>query len=210
MDRYKKFLVSSDDSQLKNVNGFPAVFSREENVQFSNSNEPDIQYEETSHFLIVTSKSRDSAMYPSTSNFVVNLENEYRNVRSIELIQAIFPDKSSVTQQPYLLLQIDEIEDVMDSPDNAIRNSFAFLCTNTATEPGFFITIDRSVHENTPKVYKDLRSSLNRLSIRLVDPTGNLFSFGNPVDPFDKLYQTTFIFKIVTVEKSRMKNRAVF
>lgn len=189
---------------------FPQAFSKDVNRPLSTLSEPDIEYEESHHYLVVTSKSRNATIYPSTSNFQLQLDKEYRNIRSIELIQAIFPDKSSVTQQPYLLLQIDEFSDVMDSPDNTIRNSFAFLCTNTANEPGFFITVDRSVHENTPKVYKDLRSNLNRLTLRLVDPDGALFSFGSPVDPFDKLYQTTFVFKIVTVEKRRIVNRAVF
>lgn len=192
------------------MSDFTKAFSKDSNTPFSTITEPEIEYEELHHYLVVTSKSRNSTVYPSTSNFQVTLDKEYKNIKSIELVQAIFPDKSSVTQQPYLLLQIDEIDDVMDSPDNTIRNSFAFLCTNTANEPGFFITVDRSVHENTPKVYKDLRSSLNRMTLRLVDPDGNPFSFGSPVDPFDKLYQTTFVFKVVTVEKRRIVNRAIF
>lgn len=189
---------------------FKNVFSKENNPQFSEISEGGIEYEEKESFLFITSRSRNTTMYPSTSNYSIDLDNEYRNIRSIELVQAIIPDKGNVTQEPYLLLQINEIDNVMDSPDNMISKSFAFLCTNTATEPGYFITIDRSVHENTPKIYKDLRSSLSKLTLRLVDSSGNQFSFGNPVNPLDKLYQTTFIFRIVTLEKKRFSNKATF
>jgi hypothetical protein len=189
---------------------FKTVFSNENNFQYSESTEGSIEYEEKEEYLIVTSKSRNVTQFPSTSSFSVELDNEFRNIRSITLVQAILPDKGNVTQEPYLLLQINEIDNVMESPDNIIQKSFAFLCTNTATEPGYFITIDRSVHENTPKVYKDLKSSLSRLTLRLVDSTGTTFNFGNPVNPLDKAYQTTFVFKITTVEKKRLINKATF
>lgn len=189
---------------------FKNVFSKENNSQLSELTEGGIQYEEKESFLIITSRSRNTTMFPSTSNFSIDLDNEYKNIRSIELVQAIIPDKGDVTKEPYLLLQVNEIDNVMDSPDNIISKAFAFLCTNTATEPGFFISIDRSVHENTPKIYKDLKSSLSKLTLRIVDSAGNQFSFGNPVDPLDKLYQTTFIFRIVTIEKKRFSNKATF
>lgn len=186
------------------------TFPLSQDTQFSELIEPGIEYQEKEAYLIVTSKSRDITLFPSSSNFSVELNDEYRNIRSIELIQAIIPDKGNVTQEPYLLLQINEIDNVMDSPDDVIRKSFAFLCTNTATEPSYFISIDRSVHENTPKIYTNLKASLSKMTLRIVDSTGNIFSFGSPVDPKDKLYQTTFIFKIVTVEKKRLSNKAAF
>ena len=188
------------------TNSFPLA----QDTQFSEITEPGIEYQDKESYLIITSKSRDTTLYPSSSNFSVELNDEYRNIKSIELIQAIIPDKGAVTQEPYLLLQINEIDNVMDSPDDIIRKSFAFLCTNTATEPDHFISIDRSVHENTPKIYSNLRASLSKMTIRIVDSNGNVFSFGSPVDPKDKLYQTTFIFKIVTVEKKRLLNKATF
>lgn len=189
-----------------NTNAFPLL----KDINFSEITEPGIEYQEKESYLIVTSKSRDATLYPSSSNFSVELQDEYRNIRSIELVQAIIPDKGNVTQEPYLLLQINEIDNVMDSPDDVIRKSFAFLCTNTATEPDYFITIDRSVHENTPKVYSNLRASLSKMTLRVVDSNGNVFNFGSPVDPKDKLYQTTFVFRVVTVEKKRLINKAAF
>ena len=66
-------------------------------------------------------------MYPSPNSYVIDLPREYKNIKSIELLDATIPDKNNVTRQPYLVLNIKEINDVIDSIDPVLNQAFAVL-----------------------------------------------------------------------------------
>jgi hypothetical protein len=194
-------------------NNFQNVYTPQFNEQYSVKQEKDIRYEEVYYYLAVSSKDRNTTDYPDVNKYTINLPKEYKNISSIELIQAIIPDQNQVTKEPYLLLKIDELEDVMASTDRNISDAFAILqLAPPTTSPHGFIQIDKRIHENTVKYYRIPKASLTRMTISITDYLGALFDFGNDSTPIDKKLQNTFVFKITCLEKTRseLNHRNVF
>lgn len=203
-NRYSDNLfIESNQNQLNNQN-YDLVYKNESNTQYSVSQEPELQYQKKVHYLTISSKDRNVTAYPNVNHYTIQFPNEFKNIHSIELIQAIIPDQNDVQDEPYLLLQIDEIQDVMVSNDKNISNSFAILQLAAPTRSGTFIQIDRRIHEYTVKYYDTPKAYLSKMTITILDSTGAPFDFGTDTpSPPNKSFQNTFIFKIVTLEKQR-------
>jgi hypothetical protein len=211
--RYQPQIYQEQNSKAYDQNSYNNVYNPQFNEQLSTSQEPDIVYEKTEHYLTVSSRDRDLSTYPNVNKYVINFPREFKNISTIELIQAIIPDANNVTQEPYILLIIDELEDVMVSTDRHISDAFAILQPCAPTTAGGFIQIDKRIHENVVKYYKAPKASLGRMSISLVDYNGTLFDFGaDATDLPTKALQNTFVFKIVCLEKQRaqLNHRNVF
>lgn len=185
-------------------NNFQTVFTTNSNIPFSIQQEPDIEYEKKTHYIFVTSKNRDKTLFPNISHYTVEFPQEFKNIHSIELIQGIIPNVNNVTQEPYLLLKLEEIRDVMVSNDPDISEAFAFLTmASPCTSDGSFIALDKKIHENTPKIYNTPKASLQKLTISVTKHDGTLFDFGADTSPPNKSIQHTFVFQIITLEKKR-------
>jgi len=203
-DRYNPNALQEFNNQNFGRNNLQNVFNAETNAQFSVNQEPDMQYSRIEYFLKVSSADRDPSIYPSSSNFVIDLPKEYKNVSSVELIQAIIPDKNSVTSEPYLLLKIDELDKhPMDALDRATSDAFALLLlTDPPLVPGSFISVDPKIHENTVLYYPTTpKAKLSKMTIKVNDVDGNVFDFGGSGST-SKGTQVTFIFKIVQSERN--------
>lgn len=202
-NRLGKGQVSEYNDRKYERNDFEKVYSPNFNQKYSISVEPTIEYEEKVYYLTVSSKDRNISFDPLVNNYIVHFPNEFKNIYSIELIQAIIPAKNNVESEPYLLLQIEEIKDVMISSDSNISNSFAMLLLAPPTTPGGFIQIDNRIHENTVFNFTTPKASLSKMSISIKDSNGNLFDFGVNSNTFNKNMQNTFIFKIIIGQKKR-------
>lgn len=201
-NRYTRPNTDESNKHQYNSNDFRTVFSNNFNQQLSISQEPDILYEKRDNYLIVSSADRDVSTYPSSSNFVINLEKEYKNVHSVELIQAIVPDQNSVTDEPYLLLKVKEFETTMDSNNKSIYDSFAILQICQPTIPGSFLQIDKRIFENVTLTYRTPKANLSKITISITDVEGNIFDFGGS-GTTTKDYQNLFVFKITTLDTER-------
>ena len=204
-EHYNRYTRSSIDESNKfnyTSNDFTAVFSGNSNEQLSVSQEPDIKYKTRDHYLIVSSADRDTSTYPSSSNFVINLDKEYKNIHSVELIQAIVPDQNSVTEEPYLLLKVKEFDNTMDSNNKQVYESFAILQVCSPTVPGSFLQIDKRIFENVTLNYRTPKANLSKLTISITDANGNIFDFGGS-GTTTKDYQSLFVFKITTLDTER-------
>lgn len=171
-------------------------------MNLSVQQEPDIEYQELENFLVVTSKTRNLTSYPKSNYYSTELTKEYKNIKSIELIQAIIPDKNSITLEPYILLNIDELENVMDSKDIFIEKSFAILQLNKPVTTGGFIEIRQKIHEQVILNFVTPKAKLSKMTITLTNCDGVPFEFGGD-GTITKDYQTTFIFRVITLEKKR-------
>jgi hypothetical protein len=192
------------NSQDYDRNNFQNVFTTNSNIPFSIQQEPDIEYEKKTHYIFVTSKNRNQTLFPNISRYTIEFPQEFKNIHSIELIQGIIPNVNNVTQEPYLLLKLEEIRDVMVSNDPDISEAFAFLTmASPCTSDGSFIALDKKIHENTPKIYDTPKASLQKLTISITKHDGTLFDFGSDTNPPNKSIQHTFVFQIVTLEKKR-------
>ncbi len=183
-------------------NNYTNNFSENANRQFSVEQEPSIEYKKRNNYLTICSKDRDLTVYPKSTQFVIDLNKEYRNITSIELITAIIPDQGSVQQEPFLLLNIKELDVLNDSNNKQISDSFAMLQLTPPTVSGTFIQIDKRTFENTTLEYHTPKSRLSRMSISITDLDGSIFNFGGD-GTIDKDYQCVFVFKIITLDTDR-------
>lgn len=211
-NRYTKVQLDSNNVSNFDQNNRTVVFNKESNAQYSVIQEPKIEYQTKDSFLVVSSHDRDHNVYPSTSSYQIQFQKEYKNVTSIELIQAIVPNQNNVDEEPYLVLQIDEVNEVMDSNDDTISKGFALMGLVPSSGP--FLYLDKCIHENTVKNYVQPKASLDRMTIHIRKYDGSLFDFGSDTPPpnKNKNRQTTFIFKVQTMEKTRasLNHRNVF
>jgi hypothetical protein len=213
--RYSKFPSSTfaeSNAEEFQMNSYKTNHT-DPHISLSSTSEPNIEYEKRTSFLTISSRDRDASLYPSVSKYMITFPMEIKNVESVELIQAILPDKNNVTSEPYLLLKIDEMEDVMISNDRNVSDAFAILQLSSPVTPGGFIQMDRKIHENVIKYYKTPKASLSKMTISVTDYAGNLFNFGtdNTNSP-EKALQNTFVFRIESLEKKRsaLNHRNVF
>lgn len=211
-NRYQRQPYSEYNVGNYNNNQYTDVYSQQFNKKLSVDQEPTIEYVETTKYLTVSSKDRDQNLYPNVNRYVIHFPMEFKNISSIQLIQAIIPDKKNVQKEPYLLLKIDELEDVMVSVDKNVSDAFAMILMAPPIVSNAFITMDKSVHENTIKYYSTPKASLSKMTITVTDAYGNPFDFGNDTTPIDKELQNTFVFKVTTMEKktSSISQRNVF
>ncbi len=174
-----------------------------DDIQLSLLHENDISYMERTDYIVVSSKDRDINNYPSPSHYVVKLPSDFKNVHRIEVVNGVFPDKNNVTREPYLLLKIDELENVMVSNNPQIANSFALLHMAAPIAPGYFINVDKKTFEHVVLNFKTPKASLSKLTLSITDCNGDLFNFGDDSGGPLKELQNMFVLKIVTLEKSR-------
>lgn len=187
-------------------NNYPDVYEPIE--QLSIIQEPDIKYELTEHFLSVTSSARGDSQ-PLHFNFYINLPRVYENVVKVEMISATFPNSSGITNQPYLVYDIDEINciDFIISDHNT--SGFAVLPIKPST--GAFINPELGCMFHTSYSPKQAKK-LARLTIKIKDVNGNLYDFGFPNGTTDILKQNSFLLKIITqdTDRSILKSRNVY
>ena len=203
------------ESNIRNYesNSYSNAYNPTFNQQLSVQQESKVEYEEVVKYITISSKDRDVDIYPSVSRYSVAFNTELKNIISIELVQAMIPDKNDVLEEPYLLLKIEELEDVMISNDRNISDSFAILQLAPPTTTGGFIMIDKRIHENTVKYFRIPKASLNKMTVTISDAYGTPFDFGSdsPSPPI-KALQNTFVFRVVILEKKRnvLEHRNVF
>ncbi len=167
------------------------------------------------HPIIIDSRDRDRSIFPNTNEFVVKFDNNgdgnipqnYRNIQSIELIQAILPQTvlNSTTGVPYITLEIDEVRDTIQGTNTHLRNAFAFLSPQDV-----YGTKHLSCKFYRPAIrYFDAPlSSLNKFTIQLRHPDGSLYDFGTDTasgNAVNEDVQTMFYFVIHTIEAKHNK-----
>ena len=212
-DRYSKPNFQQSNFDSFDVNRYDKVYTQENNAQLSTKQEPNIEYENKELYLSVSSRDRNTSDYPNVNSYLVDLPYEIKNIYSIELLQAIIPDVDALANQPYLLLKIDELEDVMISNDRNISDAFAIL---QLSPPSYgFIQLDKRIHENTVKYYQTPKAVLSRMTINITNYEGTLIDFGADLLPNGKpnpILQNTFIFKVITQERNRnlIQHRNIF
>jgi len=200
--RYDNFNVSEYNNGRFNNKDYEQSMSQDFNKQLSLTQEPNITYIENIEYFTVSSRDRDVIAYPKSSSFTVDLRKEYKNIRSVELIQCIIPDKNNVQSEPYLLLKIDQLQGAIESIDGNISDSFAILQLTRPVVSGRFITVDKSTFEHIHLFYKTPKASLSKMSINLYNYDGINFDFGGD-GVIDIEYQIIYIFKIVTLDTDR-------
>lgn len=164
------------------------------------------------HVVIIDSRDRDRTVYPAPSYYIValnatnttakpHLSRGFKNVLTVEVLEITLPLAGTSTtpfdRHPYLLLQIDELDNTLDGTNTTLRKSIAKIYPKD-------IRGDDWVHMtlNYRKIYnRNTLGNLNKLTVRIVDPDGNLFDFGadNGGSP-NKFLQNALTLRITTLE----------
>ena len=167
------------------------------------------------NYVSIDSRDRDRAAYPNSNQFRVLFEPSdsyigastgirYKNIHSIELKSITVPNTNAVLDLPYLIVTIDELKGrrVMTGTNITLDNAFAKIHLLETTTAFARNTNDYGL----PLEYKFKQaplSWLNSLSISILAPDGTPFNFGTDMAtglPVNELLQTSFVFKITTLE----------
>lgn len=140
-------------------------------------------------YVTINSADRDRAKWPSTSNYCIKLTDDepgqpngvigkrYRNIQSVKLLSATVPNIPTALEEPYLLLQIDEVDGMYDAASRASQNAFTKLYFKPTL--GKFLRIDKGVGDPLQRVYWPTpKASIDRLTISIRTYDGDVFDFG--------------------------------
>jgi len=167
-------------------------------------------------YMIVNGFDRDWNKQPERFRVVADVNNgalqeRYRNVRSISIKRAIIPQEiiencawNHVTKTsfnhsfsfsfPYVLITIDEIANVFDGTNDAVRRSFCQMILDkhyrTANGRGFIVLL--AMQDEKKLFYPTPLSGLPKLSISVRKPNGELFNTSRDDYRITKIEYETF------------------
>ena len=161
-----------------------------------------------SDYVTINSADRDRKKWPSTSNFCIKFVDDepgqpngvvgkrYRNVQSVKLLSGVVPNTNNVLDEPYLLLQINEIEGMYDAASRPSQNAFTKLYFKPS--PGKFLRLDKGVGDPLTKVYWPTpKATIDRFTVSIRTYDGDVFDFGtDDGDEPDPELQITFTLEI--------------
>lgn len=180
---------------------YNTVYSKEFNEQLSLRQEPEIQYETREHYINITSSARDTTNQALHYNYYIQLDKEkYKNVIKVEMLSAFFPNSANITDEPYLVFDIEELNCIDFFNGDKNNNGFAVLPIKPTT--GAFIVPDFGCIYHTVYFPRPAKS-LTRLTIKIRDINGNLYDFGSPNGSTSTALQNGFQLKITTEEVNR-------
>lgn len=122
------------------------------------------------HYLAIDSRFRDKTAYPNAWNYVVNFDNVFRNVISVELVYAVF---EKVGTEQYVNLCIEELTPNVQSNSNYIKSSF----TQLPIVPNIYRAFQ--IYDNTKfksiKIFQKPLAKFHKMTIRFLNPDGNVY-----------------------------------
>lgn len=163
-------------------------------------------------YLSIDSSDRDRSKYPNPFKYTIHFTgssdqqnvtgHRYKNIHSIELISAMLPNVSEIKDEMYIILHIEELQEIgFDSSNTCLKGSFAKLAMNDSSNPNFlFLDADNS-RPLKRVFYPTQKASLDKLTITLKRPNGEIINLGPDSDPDlppIKDIQNTFTFAIIT------------
>ncbi len=164
-----------------------------------------MEYKRVSEVINVSSKDRDITLFPSPSRYNISFINTvgktFKNIESIRLLSATFPDINNITQEPYLVLQIEEVENSGMYGSNSVLNNGSFLVQlDRAISTGYFLNTKTDICKSIINTYSTPLRELSKMSITITDESGNLFNFGTDSGSPSKSRQHLLSFEIIRLE----------
>jgi hypothetical protein len=195
-------------------------------TQISNSAEQFLnpraeKVKEVQKYLSINSSDRDWALEPLRYKYSIHslgdssgdLQRRYRNIESIAVGRVVIPEEIIENHSfnhdfsfayPYLILQIDEFNDVYDGTNDNVRKAFSMLifdaCYKAPNGRGYIIL--KPIQNEKKRFYPVPLSSLGKLSVSLLKPNGQLLNKSSDAYKilkveFDQVLHAQY-FKIIT------------
>lgn len=163
-------------------------------------------------YLSIDSTDRDRSKYPNPFKYTIHFTgssdqqnvtgHRYKNIHSVELISAMLPNVTEIKDEMYIILHIEELQEIgFDSSNSCLKGSFGKLAMSDSSNPNFlFLDYDNS-RPLKRIFYPTQKASLDKLTITLKKPNGEIIDLGPDSDPDSppiKDIQNTFTFCITT------------
>lgn len=179
---------------------YDSVSRRADNTQHSLIQEPEGNYQEQVDYLFISSEMRSSN--ETHYDYIVKLKESFKNVKSVELVSAVIPNKHStdILNEGVLLLDVEELNFIKTPLNKDLKIFNSLVIKSPTKEVGGFVVCELGTLLNVKKCFTS-PTFLNRLSIKIRKSTGELFDFGSSSSNNDKDYQNYFVFKIITEVK---------
>lgn len=166
-------------------------------------NPRNVQTKEIEKYISINSADRNWDLEPLRYRYAVNslgenndLQRRYRNIEYIAVGKVVIPeevfDKATTTNQnmktffnydfsfayPYLILKIDEFDNVYDGTNDNVRKAFSKLIYHRSYKApnGRGYIILKPMQKEKKRFYPTPLSSINKLSISLLKPNGDLLN----------------------------------
>ncbi len=158
---------------------------------------------EIEKFLSINSVDRNWSLEPLRYRYSINslgnnndLQSRYRNIESISVGKVVIPEeiieRTTTTNQnlkqffnydfsfayPYLILRIDEFDNVYDGTNDTVRKAFSKLIYHRSYKApnGRGYIILKPIQKEKKKFYPTPLSSIGKLSISLLKPNGDVLN----------------------------------
>lgn len=165
------------------------------------------------YYVSIDSRDRDRTINPNPNEYKIhfsggdgvkgaNVNRRFKNVLGLELLSATLPNVNDISDEIYVLLELDGLEtDVHDATNTEVCNAFSKMqFTPTSSK---FVRLDTDLSMPLHVEFYQEIASLKNFTIKLKKNDGSLFDFGidtlPPLDPNPDL-QNSFTFKVVTRE----------
>ena len=165
------------------------------------------------HSVFISSRDRDRDIHPNTNEFIVHfngsgtgngaiIEESYKNIESIELVQCVLPQSViGVTGVPYLTLEIPELDNTFKGTNSTLSKAFGYLSPQDIYGTTHLST---KFYRRCKKVFYPPKASLGKITLRFRQPNGELFDFGTDTasgNPVNEDVQVLLYFDIHTIER---------
>lgn len=211
MQKGDEVVVKQYEDLGESSKAYPDTFSERPFLQLPQSN---LILNPVPFYISIDSRDRNRDSWPQTNHYRVPLVtsstnpnvkstgDRLKNIYSIDLLSCVVPNSPGLFDQPYLLLQIDEIDGLYDAANTPSTRALTKLYFREASPGGTFLRLDKGVGDPTRRIYWPApRASLEQLTISFRNYDGTLFDFGPdttiPTDPNTEL-QTTITLEIRT------------
>jgi len=161
------------------------------------------------HNIVIRSSDRDLTQYPNPNEYKI-VTKDYKEIVEFELTGGILPFVEDINLEPYILVQINEFKQNLESSNKILDDTFSILqLAGPVTPTSPFINIDKRISEQTVLKLQTPQAKLETITIKIKKWDGTLFDFGTDSAtgnyPFNPALQNLFTFKITTIEQDFQK-----
>lgn len=178
------------------------------------------KYQFRTYYVNIDSNDRNRVIWPDSGNFEVrfdgggggyvgaNVSRAFKNVYSVELVDAVYPNVNSVANNMYLFICCPELSDgigMMESTNNGTSKILAKLLP--ANILGSFVQTLYNEPEITKIVFPTEGKRLDKMTIEYRTNTGALFQFcgtagaNDPASATVPTLQTSLTLRIVVRDR---------
>lgn len=205
----KKFI--SNEKKMNKLDNYQNQFSIPEKLDYNQNINP-CNVCEQNVYIICNSRDRDVTKFPFHDYFQVEFSQPLKNIKEIKCQHVTLPNLNYFEFEPFLFLQVPEIDQLFGGSQNFYSNMFAQILPTCVNHCQRFITCFPA--KTKKKYYNQPIASLSRLSFRLCTSNGNPLHLPTDVLPINNIESAVWgnstVFKITMVNQARNHSECFF